>query len=287
MDWVKQLNDALSYIESALDGQVDAAQAARYACCSTYHFQRMFSHIAGVPLSEYIRRRRMTQAAVLLQKGAKVADVAQQYGYESPTAFNRAFQGVHGISPSAARKPGAHLKAYPRISFQMTIKGESEMEYRIEDREAFRIVGWSEPLSADMEESFARVPAFWQEVAQSGRLTQLVTLLGDAPQGILGLSTCSPDAADNRYFIAVSCREGGMEGMDEFVVPASKWAIFSGSGTMPDSVQKLQKRIVAEWLPASGYEWAQAPDIELYLNADPTDARFEVWLPIIAASQKK
>ena len=122
MEWLDRMNDALGYLEANLAGTADMEHAARLACCSVYHFGRMFSYIAGVPLSEYLRRRRMTLAAFDLQNGGRVLDVALRYGYESPTAFNRAFQSVHGVSPSAAQRDGAPLKAYPRISFKITVK---------------------------------------------------------------------------------------------------------------------------------------------------------------------
>ena len=115
MEWIDQLNEAIGYIEKHLAEKIDYEELARIACCSTYHFQRMFSYIAGVPLSEYIRRRRMTMAAVDLQEDAvKIIDVAQKYGYESPTAFNRAFQSIHGASPSAVKRGGVSIKAFPR-----------------------------------------------------------------------------------------------------------------------------------------------------------------------------
>ena len=165
MEWLDRMNDALGYLEANLAGTADMEHAARLACCSVYHFGRMFSYIAGVPLSEYLRRRRMTLAAFDLQNGGRVLDVALRYGYESPTAFNRAFQSVHGVSPSAAQRDGAPLKAYPRISFKITVKGEAEMDYRIIKQEAFRIVGVREPLLPDFEDSFRRVPEFWGEAA--------------------------------------------------------------------------------------------------------------------------
>ena len=167
MEWLDRMNDALGYLEANLAGTADMEHAARLACCSVYHFGRMFSYIAGVPLSEYLRRRRMTLAAFDLQNGGRVLDVALRYGYESPTAFNRAFQSVHGVSPSAAQRDGAPLKAYPRISFKITVKGEAEMDYRIIKQEAFRIVGVREPLLPDFEDSFRRVPEFWGEAAAS------------------------------------------------------------------------------------------------------------------------
>ena len=99
MEWIERLNESLLYIEEHLTDEIDYEQLGRIACCSAYHYQRMFTYMAGVTLSEYIRRRKMSLAAVDLQgTDAKVIDIAEKYGYHSPTAFNRAFQGVCGRS---------------------------------------------------------------------------------------------------------------------------------------------------------------------------------------------
>ena len=141
MEWIQRLNDAMSYVEENLTGEISLEGAARRAACSAYHFQRMFPCMTGISFSEYIRRRRMTAAAMDLAEGAKVIDTAARYGYDSPTAFNRAFQSVHHLPPSAARVRGASLRSFPPITFTLSIKGEHAMEYRIEEREAFREIG--------------------------------------------------------------------------------------------------------------------------------------------------
>ena len=113
MEWLKNLSNAIEYIESHLDTEISYEEAARIACCSTYYFQRLFSYVAGISLSEYIRKRRMSQAAFELQRtDKKVLDVAFEYGYTSPTAFNRAFQSVHGITPAAAKNQGIEYRNY-------------------------------------------------------------------------------------------------------------------------------------------------------------------------------
>lgn len=277
MDWLKNWNEALDELERNLEGTVDAEKLGRLAGCSAYHFQRMFSHLAGVPLSEYVRRRRMTRAAADLQNGEKVLDVALRYGYESPTAFNRAFQAVHGIPPSQAKQAGVKLKAFSRIHFKFVLKGAEEMEYQIVKREAFRIVGFCTPLPADVEESFQVVPRFWAEVGP--RQAELFPLMNGEPAGMLGVSTCGEE--ENSYYIAVASSAPVPEGMHEWMVPAATWAIFNGTGQLPEAMQNLQKRIVSEYLPDSGYEWAKAPDIEVYLNRPGEESRFQVWLPVI------
>lgn len=282
MQWLNAWNEAINYIEEHLSDEINLDRAAQIACCSTFHFHRMFSYLADIPLSEYIRRRRMTRAAIDLQQtDDKIIDIALRYGYDSPTAFNRAFQSIHGVAPSAARNPGVTLKAYPPITFKITIKGETEMNYRIETKEAFRIVGVKRHYSASVEECFASVPLFWQETTQSGVVPQICQLMDKPPYGLLGVSTCM-DSHDFDYYIAAVTDAKAPDEMDEYTVPACTWAIFECIGPMPDAIQTLQKRIITEWLPTSGYEYANAPDIEVYFDGDQqaADYKCEVWLPV-------
>ena len=277
MEWIDRLNRAVEYLEEHLETP-DLGGAAKVACCSAYHFQRMFTLLAGVPLSEYIRRRKMSRAAADLQSGEKIVDVALKYGYSSPTAFNRAFQAVHGLPPSAAKTPGAVLKSHPPLRFAITVQGVEEMEYRIEKREAFRIVGVSAPLQKDMEENFQCVPQLWGRAAADGTIPRLAALMDGEPKGLLGVC----DGLDSsRYYIAVASSAPAGEGLEEYTVPAFTWAVFPGAGEGAPAVQALERRVVTEWLPTSGYEFAEGPDVEVYLNPECT--RFEVWIPVVKA----
>lgn len=279
MEWIERLNDAVGYIEEHLTEEIDYERLGKIACCSSYHFQRMFTYMAGVPLSEYIRRRRMSLAAVDLQStGIKIIDVAGKYGYNSPTAFNRAFQSVHGIAPSAVKNEGVSVKSFPPVSFKLIVKGVEEMNYRIETKAAFRIVGVSVPLEKDIEKNFAVIPRKWQETAVNGTLQKLTGLMDTQPMGVLGVSTCN-DTEPWRYYIAVSSSQTDKD-LEECTVPAATWAVFPGAGTN-QSIQELERRIVTEWLPTSGYEYGNAPDVEVYLNPDPQNAQYEVWIPVV------
>ncbi len=283
MEWLQRLNESLIYLEEHIADTIAYEEAARIACCSTFHYQRMFTYIAGMPLSEYVRRRRMTAAAFDLQSGGmKVIDVSLKYGYDSPTAFNRAFQSVHGVPPSAAREEGVSLKAYPRISFAISIKGEAEMNYKIEKRDAIRIVGVKEHMDLNVEENFANVPLFWQKTIQSGIVPTIIGAMDNEPYGLLGVSTCM-NGKDFDYYIAAASGKPLPLGLEEYLIPAGTWAIFDCVGPMPHAVQDLQKRIVIEWLPVSGYEYADAPDIEVYPEGDQSaiDYRCQIWLPVV------
>lgn len=202
MEWLKQLSNAISYIEDNLTGEISYDEAAKIARCSTYYFGRMFSYVADISLSEYIRRRKMSQAAFELQAtDSKVIDIALKYGYSSPTSFNRAFQNVHGITPTAAKSQGNLLNAYPPIRFSVTVTGGSAMSYRIETKEAMRIVGIRMPLTEDMEENKKVVPGFWKETLSGNLFTEICKLSNSNPHGILGITTClSPNEV--YYYIA-------------------------------------------------------------------------------------
>jgi len=279
MEWITRLNHAINYIEEHLCDTVDYDEIAKLACCSTYHFQRMFAYMADTTLSEYIRRRRMSKAAVDLQSGSeKIIDIALRYGYDSPTAFNRAFKSIHGVAPSQIKEDGVLIKTFPPISFNITINGAEQMEYKIENKDAFRIIGVSEPLHREIEKNFEVVPQMWQNAVTDGIIQRLADMMNGEPVGMLGISICNEE--NWRYFIAVASSHEIDSTLQEYIVPAATWAIFSGSGS-GQSIQELEKRIITEWLPTSGYEYGNAPDVEVYLNPDPKNTKYEVWIPVV------
>jgi len=226
----------------------------------------------------------MTCAAFDLQNSdTKIIDIALKYGYDSPTAFNRAFQSIHKMAPSMARYSGAILKAFPPISFTISIKGDVEMNYRIEKKDAFKIVGVMEHYAMTLEESFSKVPLFWEKTKKSGIVQTMCSLMNTEPKGILGVTTSCMDGRDFDYYIAAATSEKTPEEMAEFTVPACNWAICECVGAMPKAMQVLQKRIATEWLPTSGYEYAENMAIEVYFDGDQfaDDYKCEVWLPVV------
>ena len=156
------------------------------------------------------------------------------------------------------------------------------MNYRIETMDAFRIVGVKEHLNFRIEESFEKVPLFWQKTTGEGTVPKILGLMDRPPFGLLGVSTCM-DGESFDYYIAVASGSDVPQGMCEYTVPPCTWAIFECIGAMPQAIQTLQKQIVSEWLPNSGYEYANAPDIEVYFEGDQSsqDYKCEVWLPVV------
>lgn len=225
MEWLKKLSDAIDYIEENLDGEISYEEAARIACCSAFYFQRMFSYVAGSTLAEYIRRRRMTQAAFELQRTEmKVVDIALKYGYTSPTSFNRAFQKIHGISPNQAKNKGCSLQVYPALRFSVTVMGGTSMKYHIEHKEEIRMVGIRTPMTEDMEENQQNIPEFWKESLKSESFQKICQLSDQEPEGVLGVSVYK-DPRDIYYYIAAATDNPVPDGMYEYTIPAATWVV--------------------------------------------------------------
>lgn len=281
MDWPKRMNQAMDYIESNLTGEISYDKAAQIACCSTYHFQRMFSFIADVPLSEYIRRRRLTMAAFELQtSGTKVIDVALKYGYESPEAFSRAFKILHGVMPAASRNSGAALKAYPKMTFSISIKGDQEMNYRIEKRDAFRVFGVFEKISTDHETAFRQVPQFFAKCDADGATDEINHLLGRFDDNRTISALYDFTEADFKYMLCQYLPEGlNLPSRYSILdIPAATWAIFDVPGC---EMQSVWRRIWSEWFPASEYEAAEGPQFEMYYGLARHQNEFgEIWVPV-------
>lgn len=282
MDWIERLNACVDYIEENLDQEIDNSRLARIACCSLIHFQRMFAFVAGMGLSDYVRQRKMTLAAFdLLNSSEKIIDIALKYGYNSPTAFTRAFTGFHGIAPSQVKARGIPIKSFPRITFYMSIKGGREMQYRMEEKPAMRFVGKKEAVSTAGGQNLIRIPQMWQE-SMDGTFDKILELSEGEPTGVLGVCGNYRES-DFDYFIASSTAKPVPAGMDELLVPAGLWVIFDCRGPMPGAIQEGWKRIYSEWFPSSGYEHAGTAELEWYSDGDPKEADYlsEVWIPVV------
>lgn len=286
MNWLEAMNQAVEYLESNLTNKIDIEQAARVACSSPYHFQKMYHIITGVTVAEYIRRRRLTLAAQEILAGEKVICVAYKYGYETPEAFTKAFGKLHGVSPSAAREPGVKLKAYPKLSFHISIKGDKDMDYKIVEKGSFPVFGKQTRISMEGGVNFEQVPAFWRQCMGDGSMEWLCANAGEA--GVLGIckdfESCTGNGQDTfNYMIAVAgTTETLPDGYMAAQIPAATWAIFESVGALPGAIQELTRQIFTEWLPATGYQHDCAPELEVYPPGDTNspDYHCQIWVPI-------
>jgi AraC family transcriptional regulator len=287
MDSLKRLNEAIGYIEQNLTSDIDFKEVARIAYCSEYHFQRMFSYLAGVSLSEYIRRRRLSSAAFeLINSNMRILDIAIKYGYSSPDSFTRAFQSLHGISPSEARRKCQSLKAFPRMTFQLSIQGGNEMNYRIVEKEAFHLVGIKKRVPIIFNGVNPEIAAMWQSLDLE-KINTLKQLSNVEPIGLLSASTNFSEGrmeenGELDHYIGVATNKGCSEGLSKLDVPPLTWAVFEAVGPFPDTLQNVWGRIYSEWFPSSNYELAKGPEILWNEHKDVSSPTFrsEIWVPV-------
>ncbi|CAM4288536.1 AraC family transcriptional regulator [Paenibacillus tarimensis] len=280
MEWLSRMQNALDLIEVKLGERLEIDELAQAAYSSTFHFQRMFYMATGMTVAEYIRRRRLTLAAQeLATSPARVLDVALKYGYDSPESFAKAFRKIHGMTPTEARNAGVQLKAFPRISFQLILKGDKDMDYRIVEKEAFRIVG--KPLYTTYEQ-LREVPLFWNRCNMDGTSDRLVAM--SSSNRMYGICMdMKPGTEDITYVIGVESDQDADD--SEFLsrtIPASTWAVFYADGPVPHAIQQTYSRIFQEWFPSTGYEHSGAPEMEVYPAGDTASEsyRTEIWIPV-------
>lgn len=296
MEFLSRMTRAVDYIEEHIAEDMDMNEIAKIVYCSPYQFGRVFSYVVGVSLSEYIRRRRLSLAAIELRTGnAKVIDVAMKYGYDSPDAFARAFGNMHGFAPREASAPGVKLKLYPRLCFQISIKGEQDMEYRIMEMPEFTVVGvvrnfgwWTvNQEGKNWQERAGETWTFWDEYLDGG-MNEVVRdkyKLYRPPYFQVGV-THTLDNGETVLAIGAQAREGeSYPDLTSYQVPAATWAVFEAKGTLNQDqhpIDAVMTRIVAEWFPSSGYERSMNYDLQIYGpgNTQSQDYVCEVWIPV-------
>ncbi len=286
MEWSERMNAAVEYIEENLAGEIDFNEAAKRACCSTFHFQRIFFTINDLTPAEYARRRRLTLAArELSSSNARVIDIAIKYGYESPDSFTRAFRNLHGVTPQAAREPGVTLTAFPRISFHIELKGGNDMDYRIIEKPAFPIAVTTRQFTTANEQNFVQIPRWWDEFMKSPESSQMISLTGNKPgavtgSGMLGICFADEKPVDFSYGIGVELPENSSAGpFERMEIPAATWAVFDCTLA---NLQEVTKRIFSEWFPSTGYEHDAKPELEVYLPGKQGDEmQCQIWIPIV------
>lgn len=288
MDSLKNMNAAMQYIEDNLTHEIDFKEVAKIALCSEYHFKRMFSFLAGISLSEYIRCRRLTLAVFELKdSNAKVIDVAIKYGYNSPDSFTRAFQNLHGITPSEARSTSLSLKAYSPMTFQLSIQGGNEMNYRIEEKGPFQIIGIQKRVPIVFNGVNEEIASMWKSL-DSQSIETLKSLSNIEPTGIISASTNFSEGrmeekGELDHYIGVATTKDCPKQFKQLEVANSTWAIFEAVGPFPDALQNVWGRIYSEWFPSSNYELAEGPEILWNESKDVSSPNFrsEIWVPVL------
>ncbi|MEU2511622.1 AraC family transcriptional regulator [Streptomyces syringium] len=282
---LESLNQAMEHIEGRLDQRIETADLARIAVTSEYHFRRLFSALAGVPLSEYIRRRRLTVAGAEVLAGDRtLLEIAVRYGYTSGEAFARAFRALHGVGPGEARRSGASLQCQPRLSFRLTVEGSSSMRYRVVEKEEFQVVGRKARVPLVHEGVNSAIAAFIRDIGQE-TLRRMESLSDQEPQGIVSVSEQLDDSraegTELDYYHGVVTGAAVPEDMDALTVQAGAWAVFESSGPFPQALQYLWRDVFTQWFPSNPYRSRPGPEIlRTQVSQDGAQADAELWIPV-------
>ncbi|MEU4769988.1 AraC family transcriptional regulator [Actinosynnema sp. NPDC023794] len=285
---ISALNRLVDLVEEHLGEEFDVDELARTLGTTGYHLRRMFSSLAGMPLSEYVRRRRMTVAAADVVRGeGDLLDIAVRHGYGSSEAFGRAFRAVHGANPGDVRRGGGPLRTQPQLRFRLTVEGNTPMDTRIVDRPAFRLVGHATrvPLihrgvNPHIQEHITALPP-----EEHGRLKAL----GDTePRGLLQVcDDLDPDSAEGSeltylHGVAVTRDTPAPDDLDGIDVPAGRWAVFRSTGAYPQALQTTWAATATEWFPSNPWRLRPGPSIVTVLDRadDFSTATCELWLPV-------
>ena len=267
--WIEGFQASMSFIEENLTELPDITEIAGIAGLSPFYYQRIFGALCGITVGDYIRARRMTLAAQeLAGTDAKVIDVALKYGYDSPDSFARAFQRFHGITPSAAKEAGAHLKSFAPMHIKISLEGGIMLDYRISEKAPFTIVGLKRRFNSDT--SYEEIPKFWNEWLAQGEKRPIM--------GTFGVCI-DMDGKNFDYWIAdiYFPWEEIPEGCETRVIPGGLWAQFRCT---LKTLQTVNTQIWSEWLP-SLKEYSLAGDYSLEVYMPPEEGGdCYIWVPL-------
>lgn len=289
MNWISGIQRAVDYVEQHITEDIDYGMAAKEACSSEFHFQRVFGVLCGFTLGDYVRMRRLSLAAEeLIHTNQKVIDIALKYGYETPESFTRAFVRFHGITPTEARH-GKNIKSFFRLSVKLILTGGSTMDYRIEKMDAFQVICKRKTVEkAASGEATADISAFWAECQASGTTGDIIRYFPAEPKlkGLLGI--CFSGDVDNDHFpygigVEYDGRTIRHENLEIVEIPAYTYAVFTCKGRMPDAFVETYRKIVTEFFPQNArYEYGQGIELEVYPSEKVDDPNYtcEIWIAV-------
>lgn len=228
---------------------------------------------------------------------AKVIDVALKYGYESPDSFAKAFQKFHGILPSAARGNGSSLKSFSRLVIKITLEGGSVMNYRMEEKPEMIFTGYKRRFTGTPAKREEQECDFY--VTTRANQYMLKGLSGDSDTSYNIMTGFDREGYDfyiasildewNTNHLEEALGEEDAKRFEKIVVPAGRYLICETESSQYPTMafEELRRKVVTEWLPSSGYELADAPEISVihwfYKEGDASlnNSRYiELWLPI-------
>ncbi|MFJ4467188.1 GyrI-like domain-containing protein [Streptomyces sp. NPDC089424] len=285
---ISGLNQLVDLVEEHLAEEPDVQGLAAGLGTTEYHLRRMFSSLAGMPLSEYVRRRRMTVAAADVVRGeTDLLSIAVRHGYGSTEAFGRAFRAVHGAGPGDVRRHGGPLRTQPQLRFRLTVEGSTPMDTRLVNRPAFRLIGHATRVPLIHQGVNPHIQQHIAAIPQEEHL-RLKALSDTEPGGLLQVSDgVDPDGTEGSeltylHGVAVGRDTPAPDGLDAIEVTEGTWAVFRTSGPHPQALQTTWAATATDWFPSNPWRLRPGPSLVATLERaeDFSTATCELWLPV-------
>ncbi len=277
MSQLANFNRTLEYLEKCLDDKVDEKKILSISGYSYPLFSRVFSIISGITLSDYLRYRKLTKAALeIANSNEKIIDIAVKYGYDSHNSFTTAFKNFHNVTPSEVRK-GYKYKIFSPVHFSLTVEGGNKMDIKIERKKAFAIAG----ISIDAKNSMD-FPKLWQELMTSKGVDFLSSIGNGQDYGACFNAKSDKDFSYMAAFDVDNRELAISNGLEILEIPEADYAIIPLKGKVPDCIHKGWEYVMGTFFPENGLKHAGTPDLEVYTRGDMDSDEYEMqlWVPV-------
>lgn len=280
MSIIKSFNSTIDYIETVLEDEIDEKKITHLSGYSYAMFSRLFSILTETTLSEYLRGRKLTEAAIALRDtDEKVIEIAFRFGYESSDSFGTAFKNFHGFTPSEVRN-GKPFKLVSRIQLALTVKGGRSMNVTIQKKGSFTVAGFNEE---NINSSLC--PKVWNKLYEKYSHEELASL-GDGESVGICHDVESPNVINYMVgYIVTDVDKAKSMGLDILEVEEAEYAIVELKGVVPECIHNGWKYVMEVFFPEHGYVHSGTPDFEYYYEGDmdSKDYKMELWIPIVKA----
>ena len=280
MNSIKSFNNTIDYLETVLDDEIDEKKVTQLSGYSYSMFSRLFSILTETTLSEYLRSRRLTEAAVILRnKDEKIIDVAFKFGYESSDSFGTAFKNFHGFTPSEVRN-GKPFKLVSRVQLALSVRGGRSMNITIQKKQAFTVAGVNEQSI-----NSSLCPSVWDKLYEKYSHDELASLGNGQSVGVCHDMENSSTINYMAGYIVNDVDKARSMGLDVLEVDEAEYVVVELVGSVPESIHNGWKYAMEVFFPEHGYIHSGKPDFEYYHEGDmhSKDYKMELWIPITKA----
>ena len=280
MNIIKSFNNTIDYLETVLDDEIDEKKVTQLSGYSYSMFSRLFSILTETTLSEYLRSRKLTEAAVILRDtDEKIIDVALKFGYESSDSFGTAFKNFHGFTPSEVRN-GKPFKLVSRVQLALSVRGGRSMNITIQKKKAFTVAGVNEQSI-----NSSLCPNVWDKLYEKYSHDELASLGSGQSMGVCHDVEKPSTINYMAGYIVTGADKARSMGLDVLEVEEAEYAVVELIGSVPDCIHNGWKYAMEVFFPEHGYVHSGKPDFEYYYEGDmhSNDYEMELWIPITKA----